>query len=218
MARSLRRRARLGRNLLSEAGEKLHEKKLPVSVAVALVLAVVLALVASASGLHAQQSGQDRRGDELPVAIVTPDDIQFKTSAFTFVRIQYSGVADTWSWSVDWPAADRSFSALFQNLTGLSTNGDGLVLELTDSNLSRYPFIYIVEGGRMSLSEGEVAGLRDYLLGGGFLWLMTSGARKNGNRFAPSFAGSFPIENRSNSRPITRSFGASMSSQRSRRS
>ncbi len=132
---------------------------------------LVVALVVSVSGVHAQQSQQsqqDRLGEELPFPIKNPDDIQFKTSAFTFVRIQYSGVPN-WAWAVDWPAADRSFSALFQNLTGLSTNGDGQVLELTDSNLSQYPFIYIVEGGKMNLSDAEVAGLRNYLLGGGFL-------------------------------------------------
>ena len=122
----------------------------------------------SVSAVHAQQSEQDRPGGELPVPIKNPDDIQFKTSAFTFVRIQYSGVPNR-VWAIDWPAADRSFSAHVQNLTGLTTNGDGLVLELTDSNLSQYPFIYIVEGGRMSLSDAEVAGLRHYLLGGGFL-------------------------------------------------
>ena len=132
---------------------------------------LVVALVVSVSGVHAQQSQQsqpDRLGEELPVPIKNPDDIQFKTSAFTFVRIQYSGVPN-WAWAVDWPAADRSFTAQVQNLTGLSTNGDGQVLELTDSNLSQYPFIYIVEGGKMNLSDAEVAGLRNYLLGGGFL-------------------------------------------------
>ena len=122
----------------------------------------------SVSAVHAQRSEQDRPEGELPVPIKNPDDIQYKTSAFTFVRIQYSGVPNR-VWAVDWPAADRKFSAHVQNLTGLSTNGDGLVLELTDSNLSRYPFIYIVEGGRMSLSGAEVTGLRNYLLGGGFL-------------------------------------------------
>jgi beta-lactamase regulating signal transducer with metallopeptidase domain len=124
----------------------------------------------NSTGLAAagQQSGQDQLGAQLPVPIKNPDDIQFKTSAFTFVRIKYSGVPD-YSWAVDYPAADRKFSAHVQNITGLSTNGEGLVLELTDSNLSRYPFIYIVEGGRMSLSDAEVAGLRQYLLGGGFL-------------------------------------------------
>ncbi len=111
---------------------------------------------------------QDRPGGELPVPIKNPDDIPFKTSAFTFVRIEYSSVRNG-VWAVDWPAADRNFSAHVQNLTGLSTNGDGLVAELTDWNLSRYPFIYIVEGGWMSLSDADVAGLRHYLLGGGFL-------------------------------------------------
>ena len=92
---------------------------------------VPLALVAVACSAP-QEPALVREG-ELPVPIKTVDDIQFKTSAFTFVRIKYSGVADA-SWAVDWPAADRKFSAHVQNLTGLSTNGDGLVLELTDSN------------------------------------------------------------------------------------
>ena len=128
---------------------------------------LVLALVVAVSGIHAQQSEQDPPERSLPVPIRNPDDIQFKTSAFTFVRIQYAGAYNTWS--IDWPAADRNFSTQVQNLTGLSTNGDGLVLQLTDSDLSQYPFIYIVEGGRMSLSDAEVASLRNYLLGGGFL-------------------------------------------------
>ncbi len=121
---------------------------------------LVLALVVPVAGVYAQE--------ELPVPIRNTDDIQFKTSAFTFVRIQYSGVFNG-AWKTDWPAADRNFSAHVQNLTGLSTNADGLVLELTDPNLSQYPFIYIVEGGRMSLSDAEVTALRNYLLGGGFL-------------------------------------------------
>ena len=121
---------------------------------------LVLALVVPVSGVYAQE--------ELPVPIRNTDDIQFKTSTFTFVRVQYSGVSSG-AWMTDWPAADRNFSAHMQNLTGLSTNDDGLVVELTDSNLSRYPFIYIVEGGRMRLSDAEATGLRNYLLGGGFL-------------------------------------------------
>ncbi len=127
---------------------------------------LIVALGVCASGLR----GQQRDGDlpeELPVPIRDPEAIQFKTSDFTFVRISYSEPPG--SWDTDWPAADRRFSAHVGNLTGLSTNGDGLVWELTDPNLSQYPFIYIVEGGRMRLSDAEVAGLRDYLLGGGFL-------------------------------------------------
>jgi hypothetical protein len=126
---------------------------------------VPLALVGVACS--APQEPAVVRAAELPVQIKTADDIPFKTSAFTFVRINYSGVGN--SWAVDYPAADRQFSAHVRDLTGLSTNGEGLVLELTDSSLRRYPFIYIVEGGRISLSDAEVTGLRQYLLGGGFL-------------------------------------------------
>ena len=127
---------------------------------------LVFALVVCASGLRGQQTESDLP-EELPAPIGNPDEIQFKTPDFTFVRISYSEPPG--SWNTDWPAADRRFSAHVRNLTGLSTNVDGLVLELTDPNVSQYPFIYIVEGGRMRLSDSEVAGLRDYLLGGGFL-------------------------------------------------
>jgi hypothetical protein len=43
------------------------------------------------------------------------------------------------------------------------------VIELTDPDLVNYPFIYIVEPGRMVFSEPEVEALRAYLLNGGFL-------------------------------------------------
>jgi len=59
-------------------------------------------------------------------------------------------------------------SALIERATGLSAN-DPVALELTDPGLGEYPFIYIVEGGMLRLSDGEVSSLRDYLLGGGFL-------------------------------------------------
>ena len=89
---------------------------------------LALAFAFSVSGGQVRQSEQDRPEGELPTPIRNADDIQFKTSAFTFVRIQYSGVPD-WSWSVDWPAADRAFSSQVQSLTGLSVDGDGRVLE-----------------------------------------------------------------------------------------
>ena len=134
---------------------------------------VPLALVAVACS--APQEPALARARELPVPIKTVDDIQFKTSAFTFVRIQYSGVGN--SWAVDWPDADREFSAHVQNLTGLSTKGDGLVLELTDSKLRRYPFIYIVEGGRMSLERRGSDGSSSVSVG----WRLSDGGRLLGS-------------------------------------
>jgi hypothetical protein len=43
------------------------------------------------------------------------------------------------------------------------------VLELTDPQLVNYPFIYLIEPGRLVFDEAEVEALRGYLLNGGFL-------------------------------------------------
>ena len=70
---------------------------------------------------------------------------------------------------IDYPAADTNFTARFQKEIGLPCEREGRVLTLTNAELSRYPFIYIAEGGRIEFSDAEVPSLRRYLLGGGFL-------------------------------------------------
>lgn len=55
------------------------------------------------------------------------------------------------------------------NLTNLDVSTPSLVLKLTDPGLSEYPFAYIAEPGSLSLSDAEIATLRKYLNGGGFL-------------------------------------------------
>lgn len=153
---------------------------------------LMMVWVTCVSGAYARQSGQT----QLPPPISNLDALPFQTSAFTFVRIQYSfppGTAgfSAGSWATDWPEADRHFSAQIQNLTGLSTN-DPVALELTDPNLGRYPFIYIVEGGRMRLSDAEVVGLRDYLLGGGFLMVDDFWGSREWASLAAEFRRVFP--------------------------
>jgi hypothetical protein len=70
---------------------------------------------------------------------------------------------------VDYPESDLNFSARFQEVTGLPTDLNGKVMQLTDADLNQYPFIYITEPGGMLLSAEEVESLRKYLLSGGFL-------------------------------------------------
>ncbi|MBC8492423.1 MAG: DUF4159 domain-containing protein [Chloroflexi bacterium] len=118
-------------------------------------------------------------------------DIEFKCSSFCFVRIQYSsrygggyegargrpgspgrgyrGYSGVGRWAVDYPDSDLNLSARFQEVTGLPTDPNGKVMQLTDTDLNQYPFIYISEPGDLVLSEEEVASLRKYLLDGGFL-------------------------------------------------
>lgn len=109
---------------------------------------------------------------ELPAQIKAAADVGFKTSQFTFVRIHYSQrdrSTNVEYWPVDYPGADAALSEHVRHLTGLTTETQGRILDLTDATLGQYPFIYIVEGGHLQLSHDEVAALRSYLLGGGFL-------------------------------------------------
>lgn len=100
---------------------------------------------------------------------------QFKSDVFTFVRVRYTsdgsnGWGRGWSrWATDYPDSDLNFSYRLHELTSLEVDPNGKILELTDEELFDYPFIYLIEPGSMSLSEEEVAGLRRYLLNGGFL-------------------------------------------------
>jgi hypothetical protein len=110
---------------------------------------------------------------------------EFSRDVFTFVRIRYSsgygrgGYGDYGrggrrgfsggNWATDYPDSDLNFSYRLHQLTSMEVHPDGIVLELTDPELFNYPFIYIVEPGRLVFSEQERTNLRQYLLNGGFL-------------------------------------------------
>jgi len=111
---------------------------------------------------------------------------EFSHDVFTFVRIRYSsayggrgygrGYGGRYgrgfsggNWATDYPDSDLNFSFRLHQLTSMEVNPNGVVLELTNPELFNYPFIYIVEPGRLVFSEEEVKNLRRYLLNGGFL-------------------------------------------------
>jgi hypothetical protein len=92
---------------------------------------------------------------------------------FFFTRAIYSdyGGGGRGSWAVDYPEADWHFVTVARRLANVDAyNGDeGNAVWLGDPELRRYPFLYALEVGRMSLTEQEVEGLRSYLAAGGFL-------------------------------------------------
>ena len=113
-------------------------------------------------------------------------DKEFSEDVFTFARIRYAsrygrgGYGGGYGrgygrrsrggdWATDYPDSDLNFSYRLHQLTSMEVNPDGVVLELTDPELVNYPFIYIVEPGRLAFSQDEVDALREYLLNGGFL-------------------------------------------------
>jgi hypothetical protein len=87
---------------------------------------------------------------------------------FYFTRAAYSGFGFS-SWQVDYPKADVQFLIGLRRLTVLDAFDAENPVRLDDPALSRYPFLYLVEPGYMSLTEPEVQGLRHYLQAGGFL-------------------------------------------------
>ncbi|HEV8541835.1 MAG TPA: DUF4159 domain-containing protein [Verrucomicrobiae bacterium] len=99
----------------------------------------------------------------------------FGKDVFTFVRVQYhrgykpNGARRAGYCFTDFPDSDLNLSYRLQQLTSLKVDPDGRVLRLTDPELFKYAFIYMVEPGAMEFSEEEVTALRQYLLSGGFL-------------------------------------------------
>ncbi len=103
----------------------------------------------------------------------------FKKDVFTFVRVKYHvNVTGKYGrghtppderWMIDFPEADLNFSYRLQQLTSLKVDPDTKTVEITEKELFDYPFIYIVEPGRLEFTEEEIPILRKYLLNGGFL-------------------------------------------------
>jgi hypothetical protein len=129
--------------------------------------------------------GDERRG--------VPDwkvDPRYKSDVFTFVRLEYDsgggrgfgggrrggrggfgGYYGGWGggWATDFPDSDLNFSFRLQQLTSLKVAPMPIHRRLTDPDLFDYPFLYMIEPGRLSFSEEEAANLRRYLLNGGFM-------------------------------------------------
>lgn len=73
------------------------------------------------------------------------------------------------SWSIDFPKADRQFLVVLRRLIGIGAFPCENAVALDDPELRRFPFLYMLEVGRMGLTPPEVEGLRTYLEAGGFL-------------------------------------------------
>ena len=141
----------------------------------AMVLAVFVAVVAT---IAAPQFRSAREAE--PVERTTPNwtvPEPFKRDVFTFVRVKYDvNGKHGWGhtrpderWMIDFPEADLNFSYRLQQLTSLKVDPNTHTLELTEKELFEYPFIYIVEPGRLTFKDEEIPILRKYLLNGGFL-------------------------------------------------
>jgi hypothetical protein len=137
---------------------------------------VLFVAVAGALALAAR-SGFSNRGvdayiDEIehPESSLPPDADEH--TEFAFARLRYPSYFSGfrfYSWGTDAPKAERQFVLGLRRLTRIHTRSVEEVVNLEDSRIFDWPWIYAVEVGHWNLSNVQAAKLREYLLKGGFL-------------------------------------------------
>lgn len=132
--------------------------------------AAALAGVVLLSGRFDEREG---RSTQIHVSAAAPARSS-DTHAFYFTRGIYSDFGGRWgrgSWAIDYPKADLQFLTVLRRLTNLDAYDSAHAMALDDPELRRFPFVYMLEVGRMALTRPEIEGLRDYLLAGGFAFI-----------------------------------------------
>jgi hypothetical protein len=96
-----------------------------------------------------------------------------------FVRLRYAsgfggfgrrGGGRELPWAHDYPTADIHMMKIVNDLTTVGPHVDGSnIYSLDDPELMNHPIAYMSEPGYWSMSDEEAAGLRTYLLKGGFI-------------------------------------------------
>jgi hypothetical protein len=145
------------------------------SAVIGLVTAVaLLAVTPSARQIPRPRGGRPgsaQRGFEY----ASLDDFD---GGFQFCRIVFRNASngDGNGWDVDWPRADENLSIRLSEITRTPVSLDEtgqpkhLLLRLTAPELFHCPFVMMTEPGGAYFDDQEAAGLRKYLLKGGFLW------------------------------------------------
>ena len=131
-------------------------------------VAILVAALLTAS-LYAQRYGRRGRTFDRSDFPMWESNPSFEHDTFTFARIRFDSYGGGGGWSNDYPDSDLNFSFRLQQLTSMQVDPNGKVLRLTDPELGDYPFIFMSNVQRMSLSNAEVEALRIYLRNGGFL-------------------------------------------------
>jgi len=136
-------------------------------------IALVVVTVTAASTAYAQFGFGGRGFGNVRKATVRDVDGSFQFCRVAFGRDMRG---DGGSWSVDYPRADINLSIRLSELTSTRVGRDAsdtpkhLLLELGDPELFHCPFVMMTNVGAVSISDREVANLREYLLKGGFVW------------------------------------------------
>jgi hypothetical protein len=139
--------------------------------AVAAVVAI-LGLASLGAPLLGWAQGRFGGGQPEPVVSNVPYD-----GRYTFVRIRFDMTSGGFGsfrgdvkWAHDYPRGERHFTKIVGEISNIrSRTAESNILALDDPELTKYPVAYLCEPGFWKPSDAEVAGLRNYLLKGGFI-------------------------------------------------
>ena len=142
------------------------------------MLVAVLLAVSIAEAQRGWRGGRGGWGGEVGAPPKFPNVTDFDGS-WHFCRLMYRSVRSQQrglGWGTDYPYADINFSIRLSELTktqvGLQEGEPNhLVVRPTDPELFQCPFVMASDPGSAGFSPEDAAGLRDYLLKGGFLWV-----------------------------------------------
>jgi hypothetical protein len=140
-------------------------------------LLLILVLLLGGTGLA--QRGYGRR------AMIPVEPNAHYDGRFTFVRLRYGPptqyVSQGIPWSHDYPAGERHFMKIMNEVSFLSPHTDEVnILGFDNPEIFKYPVSYMAEPGYLSLSDEEVAGFRAYLQKGGFVIFDDFAERRGG--------------------------------------
>jgi hypothetical protein len=151
----------------------------------ALFTVLLLSAIGAVATTHASRSPAPSAAGRAAHA-AAPQDFPWLPydGSFTFARIRYKdrggfrggsrrrgGFGDP-GWHHDYPDAERHFSKIVQELTLARVRQDpngGNIIMLDDARLNQFPVAYMSEPVDWFPDDQEIAGLRDYLLKGGFI-------------------------------------------------
>lgn len=97
------------------------------------------------------------------------------------------------SWTIDYPRSDRNIAEMIRRLTVIDARPVEQPISLDDGDdVFYWPWLYLVEGGSMALTDAQVAKLREYLLRGGFLMVDDFHGTREWALFAQTMQRLFP--------------------------
>jgi len=107
--------------------------------------------------------------------VINPPPISGPANEFHIARLVFDvnaqhgwGPGRPW-WRIDWPEAEFHFLNGIDRYTVIDHSSDSVHIELNDEALFDYPWLFVQQAGRWSISDRDADRLGEYLRRGGFL-------------------------------------------------